>query len=76
MPKFAYNDIVRVKQDADPQLRRDRAWVVGIFEDRPGPYFNKFPAGVVYTIEFEDGTSDEVHEGTLVADCAEGKLQA
>lgn len=68
MPKFTYNDIVTVKVSASPQLRRDRACIVGIFEDRPGPYFDKFPAGIVYTIEFEDGTSDEVHEDDLVED--------
>ncbi len=68
MPKFTYNDIVRVKVTAPLQLRRDRACIVGIFEDRPGPYFDKFPTGIVYTIEFEDGTSDEVHEDDLVED--------
>ncbi|MDP3669273.1 MAG: hypothetical protein Q8R69_06250 [Telluria sp.] len=68
MPKFSYNDIVRVRLEAPPELRRDRGWIVGIFEDRPGPYFDKFPKGVVYTIEFEDGTSDEVHEDDLEAD--------
>jgi hypothetical protein len=67
MPKFTYNDVVRVKDDAAVGLRRDRAWIVGIFEDRPGPYFDKFPEGVVYTIEFEDGTSGEVHESNLEA---------
>jgi hypothetical protein len=70
MPKFIYNDIVRAKPEAVPKMRSDRAWVVGIFEDRPGPYFDKFPAGVVYTIEFEDGTSEEVHEDNLEADPA------
>jgi len=68
MPKFTYNDVVRVTQDAVGGPRRDRAWIVGIFEDRPGPYFDKFPEGVVYTIEFEDGTSGEVHENSLEAD--------
>lgn len=68
MAKFTYNDIVRVKQNAEPGTRLGRAWVVGIFEDRPGPYFNQFPDGIVYTIEFEDGTSAEVHESSLEAD--------
>jgi hypothetical protein len=63
MPKFAYNDIVRVKETTG----NGRAWVVGIFEQRPGSYFSKFPDGVVYTIEFEDGTSEEVHETNLEA---------
>jgi hypothetical protein len=68
MPKFTYNDIVKVSGDAGPELRRGRAWVVGIFEQRPGHYFDRFPDGVVYTIEFEDGTSEEVHESCLVAE--------
>lgn len=70
MPKFVYNDIVRVKPESVPKMRSDRAWIVGIFEERPGPYFDKFPAGIVYTIEFEDGTSDEIHEDNLVAEVA------
>jgi hypothetical protein len=68
MPKFTYNDIVRIRPGADLTLRRERGWVVGVFEDRPGPYFEKFPPGVVYTIEFEDGTSTEVPENVLERD--------
>jgi hypothetical protein len=68
MAKFTYNDIVRVKPDSERTLRRGRAWIVGIFEDRPGPYFDRFPEGVVYTIEFEDGSSIEVHEANLEPD--------
>jgi len=70
MPKFVYNDIVRVKPESLPKMRSDRAWIVGIFEERTGPYFDKFPARIVYIIEFEDGTSDEVHEDNLVAELA------
>jgi hypothetical protein len=68
MPVFNYNDIVRIKGDKEPQLRHDRAWIVGIFEEREGEYFNRFPPGVVYTIEFDDGSSTEVHEGSLEPD--------
>jgi hypothetical protein len=68
MPKFDYNDIVRIKPGAEPGLQQGRASIVGIFETRPGPYFDKFPAGIVYTVEFEDGTSTEVHEGSLELD--------
>jgi hypothetical protein len=76
MAKFTYNDIVRVRQDANSGLRRDQAWVVGIFEHRPGTYFNKFADGVVYTIEFEDGTSEQVHEAHLEEVCPTGKSLA
>ena len=65
--KFDYNDIVLVGPNASPDLRPGaRGWVVGIFEKRPGPYFAKFPEGVVYSIEFEDGVSVEIHETDLV----------
>lgn len=64
--KFNYDDIVEVRSGVSPDLRPGaRTWVVGIFEMRKGSYFNKFPEGVVYTIEFEDGTSTEAHEADL-----------
>jgi hypothetical protein len=41
----------------------ERAWIVSVFEQRPkDSYFDKFPEGVVYSIEFEDGSSTEAHE--------------
>lgn len=70
-PRFNYDDVVRVRLGASPDLRPgERAWVVGVFETRPGKYFNKFPEGIVYTIEFEDGVSIEVHESDLEPDTA------
>lgn len=65
MPKFTYNDIVRVREVGGTASRK--AWIVGIFEKRPaqGPYFDKFAPGTVYTVEFEDGTSTEFHEDGL-----------
>ncbi len=51
---------------ATPEMRPgEKAWIVGVFESQPGKYFEKFPEGVVYTIEFEDGTSTEAHETDL-----------
>lgn len=68
-PKFDYNDIVRVRAGLSADLRPgNRAWIVGVFESRRGSYFEKFPPGVVYTIEFEDGSSTEVHESDLELD--------
>lgn len=66
-PQFTYNDIVRVLPSAGADARPGaRAWIVGVFADpRPGQYFDKFPYGVVYSIEFEDGSSVEVHESDL-----------
>lgn len=67
--KFYYNDIIKVRASAAPDLRPgSRAWIVGVFDTRPGPYFDKFPAGTVYTIEFVDGTSVEAHELDLEAE--------
>jgi hypothetical protein len=41
--------------------------VVGISDEaeRKGDYLKKFPEGVVYTIEFEDGSSIEIQESLL-----------
>lgn len=65
-PKFNYDDVVQVRLTAAPQLRPGaKAWIVGVFETRPGSYFDKFPEGVVYTIEYEDGSSVEIHEQDL-----------
>jgi len=67
MAKFTYDDIVKVISAAPAGIRPGaKAWVVGVFETRPGEYFDKFPEGVVYTIEFEDGSSVEAHESNLV----------
>lgn len=66
MTKFTYDDIVNVISSAPAELRPGaRAWIVGVFEDRPGKYFESFPPGIVYSIEFEDGSSLEVHESLL-----------
>jgi hypothetical protein len=66
--KFTYNDIVRAKQASLPMLRSgEKAWVVGVVEaeKRKGSYFDQFPPGVIYTIEFEDGASIDAHEDDL-----------
>ena len=41
--------------------------MVNLPVDRNGPYFDQFPPGVVYSIEFEDGASIEVHGDRLEA---------
>jgi hypothetical protein len=66
MTKFTYNDIIKISTSASTELRPgQRAWIIGVFEDRPEKYFKPFPKGVVYSIEFEDGASIEVHESDL-----------
>jgi hypothetical protein len=67
--KFTYDDIVRINQAAPNSLRPgQRAWVVGVVlpQDRGGrPHYDQFPAGTVYTVEFENGDAIDVHEGFL-----------
>lgn len=66
MSKFTYDDIVRVSDKAPVKIRPgERAWVVGVFVDRLGGYFEQFPPGIIYSIEFEDGSAIEVHESML-----------
>ena len=67
--KFHYDDIVSISSiSAAVDRRRQLAWVMGIFTTRPfGPYFEKFQPGIVYSVEFEEGTSIEIHEDELLA---------
>ena len=66
VPKFNYGGTVKIRVDASDELRPgSRAWIVGVFETRPGPYFDKFPPGIVYTVEYEDGSAQQVHESNL-----------
>jgi hypothetical protein len=69
MPLFNYDDRVRVSVNADVSIRPGaEAWVVGVLGERPdSPYFASFPLGVIYTIEYADGESVDVHESSLEA---------
>ena len=68
MTLFTYNDTVRIKAAA-PTRPGALASVVGINleQERGGEYLAKFPHGVVYTVEFEDGSDADVPEGLLEA---------
>jgi hypothetical protein len=64
MAKFTWGDSVRIAEDAPANVRPGSpAEVVGITEqhERQG-----FASGVVYTVEFEDGSDAEVHEDHLI----------
>ena len=68
MTKFAYGDVVRVMESAPAEMRPSaKAWVVGVFEadQRRGRHFDQFAPGSVYSVEFEDGSSIDVHESNL-----------
>ena len=67
MPKYTYSDVVRARPTADDRLRpNEKAWVVGVIENRVHFPLKKFPPGVIYTIEFEDGVSVDAHEDDLL----------
>lgn len=68
---FTYNDILRVAPDAPAEMHPgQKAWVIGITkqEERRGSHFEKFPAGTVYLVEFEDGAAADIHESMLQSD--------
>ena len=66
MTVFRYDQKVRVRREAPPEARPGSlAWVVGIIEERKGSYFDRFPPGIIYSIEFEDGCAADVHESNL-----------
>lgn len=66
MSRFTYDDIVLVRDTASIAERRgQRAWVVGIFDDRNRYPLKQFSLGVVYTVEFEDGDAIDIHEDDL-----------
>lgn len=67
-PVFTWNDTVKVRLSAPPNLRPSNlASVVGISlqAERKDEYLRQFPHGVVYTIEFEDGSDAQIEEGLL-----------
>ena len=66
--KFTFDDTVQLTTFPDAPERIDaQAWVVGVMERGEGAYMAQFPPGYIYTIEFEDGTSTDVHESQLKA---------
>lgn len=69
MTKFSWNDTVTAKPNASPKLRPGEiASIVGISKEgeRRGGYLKKFPKGVVYTIEFNDGSDVQAEEDDLI----------
>jgi hypothetical protein len=67
-PKFTYNDMVIVRSESPLADRRgEPACIVGITD--PGgeksKFYDQFPPGIIYTIEFENGASASAHESWL-----------
>ena len=68
MSKFTWGDSVQIAEGAPADLRPgSMAVVVGLSEERHGSFLERFPHGMVYTVEYEDGSSVELHEDHLVA---------
>jgi len=66
MARFWYDDIVRVSEQVASNDHR-KGWVIAVFDEdaRRRHAFDRFAPGVVYTLEFEDGMTDEFHESDL-----------
>jgi len=68
MSSFELDRTVRVLEWAPQQYRPGaKASVIGIITVRRGKYFESFPPGMLYTIEFEDGEAIDIHESLLEA---------
>jgi hypothetical protein len=77
VPKFGYNDVVRVKATVRAWFEilgvgchkgprsGERAYVFSIGEGRKLAPLDPFPSSGVYGIEFDDGGAVEVHEEDL-----------
>jgi hypothetical protein len=69
--RFTFNDIVQVRTDAPSDVRpgqKASVFMVWLPQDRTAPYYDRFPSGVVYSIEFEGGHAVDVHEDWLEDD--------
>jgi hypothetical protein len=69
MSRFTVGDTVRIAEPALLGVRPGSvAEVVGISDERErhGSYLDAFPRGVVYTVEFEDGSPAELQEDHLM----------
>jgi len=66
MARFAYDDIVVVRGIARTVERRgQKAWIIGVLEDRSRFPRSQFPPGVMYSVEFEGGEAIDVHEDEI-----------
>jgi len=68
MGKFTWGDAVRIRADAPTHLRPGAlasVYDVSEGESRAGENFASFPPGTVYSIEYGDSSSVEIHEDYL-----------
>ena len=65
-PEFDFDDIVVVDEKAPTEFRPgQKAWVIGVFVDRSVVKFDWLPPGIVYAVEFEDGSATDIHQQNL-----------
>jgi hypothetical protein len=66
MSAFTYDDVVRVSDQASAAFRPGaKGWVIAVITDREKIKAPQLPPGNIYTIEYEDGVSVDVHETDL-----------
>jgi hypothetical protein len=68
--KFTWGDTVKVVDNAPPTAKPGSiVSIVGVHDgaSRSGEYFDRFPEGTVYSIEYDDGSSIEVPESAIAA---------
>jgi hypothetical protein len=67
MARFSYDDTVRIVRCADEKYKPGAVVsIIGIFKEKPsGSYFEEFPPGTIYTIEYENGEAIDIHESLL-----------
>jgi hypothetical protein len=58
-----------LSNQAQPHAAQSEPGVYKNMPDRTEMTLSRFPAGVVYTIEFEDGTAIDIHEDDLEPFC-------
>ncbi|HVM38393.1 MAG TPA: hypothetical protein VM265_08405 [Sphingomicrobium sp.] len=67
---FNYGDTIRVKPDAPGDIRPgETGSVIGVTpeEKKRGSHFGQFPAGTVYSVEFEGGDAIDIPESMIEA---------
>lgn len=68
MSRFGYDEVVKISSRAEENYRPgSKAWIISIIQDRENYPMREFPAGTIYTVEYEDGLALDIHESNLEA---------
>jgi hypothetical protein len=63
--EMIFGESVSVKKHAPAEFRPGAVGAIVMIitqKMRKGEYYNKFPLGTIYSIEFEDGRAIDIHE--------------